>query len=58
MIKKDIQPNLITFITIIDSFIRNKNIEKTFKIFNDMTKNNIHPVNFTLSTLFKGINRH
>ena len=31
MIHKDIKPNLITFNTIIDAFIRNKNTEKAFK---------------------------
>ena len=31
MIKKDIQPNLITFNTIIDAFIRNKNTDQALK---------------------------
>ena len=57
MINKGISPNLITFNTIIDAFIRNKNTEKAFSIFNDMISNKINPDNFTLSTLFKGICR-
>ena len=57
MINKGISPNLITFNTIIDAFIRNKNTEKAFSIFNDMICNKINPDNFTLSTLFKGINK-
>ena len=57
MLEKGITPNLITFNTIIDAFIRNKNTEKAFSIFNDMISNKISPDNFTLSTLFKGINK-
>ena len=57
MINKKIRPNIITFNTIIDAFIRNRNTEMAFKIFNQMTDNNIQPDNFTLSTLFKGINK-
>ena len=57
MINKGVAPNLITFNTIIDAFIRNKNTEKAFNIFNDMINQKINPDNFTLSTLFKGINK-
>ena len=57
MINKGVSPNLITFNTIIDAFIRNKNTEKAFNIFNDMIEQKISPDNFTLSTLFKGINK-
>ena len=55
MLEKKIKPNLITFNTIIDAFIRNKSIKKAFNIFNEMVKNKIKPDNFTLSTLFKVI---
>ena len=57
MINKGVSPNLITFNTIIDAFIRNKNTEKAFNIFNYMIEQKISPDNFTLSTLFKGINK-
>ena len=55
MIKQKIKANLITYITIIDAFIRINNTEKAFEIFVEMAKNNISPDNFTLSTLSKGI---
>jgi pentatricopeptide repeat protein len=41
--------------TIIDAFIRSNEIEKAWKIFGEMSKNEIEPDNFTLSTLFRGI---
>ena len=41
--------------TIIDAFIRSNELEKAWKIFGEMYKNQINPDNFTLSTLFRGI---
>ena len=55
MLNNGIKPINITMNTIIDAFIRSNEIEKAWKIFGKMSKNEIEPDNFILSTLFRGI---
>ena len=55
MLNNGIKPINITMNTIIEAFIRSNEIEKAWKIFGEMSKNEIEPDNFTLSTLFRGI---
>ena len=55
MLSNNIKPTIVTFNTIIDAYVRAKDMDNAWNIFEDLLKNSIQPDNFTLSTLFRGI---
>lgn len=52
-----IQPNDVTFNTMIDVCVRNKKINLVWEILEKMKELKIQPDNFTYSTIIKGINK-
>lgn len=54
----NIKPNDVTFNTLINLYIKSKNMKKVWNIISQMQTYNIKPDNFTYSTIIKGINKH
>lgn len=55
---KRVLPNDVTFNTLIDVFVRSKNMNKVWFIISKMKEMGIKPDNFTYSTIIKGLNKN
>ena len=55
--EKKIEPNDVTFNSLIDAYIRQNNMEKVFKLISIMHEFHIKPDNFTYTTIIKGLNK-
>ena len=55
---KKVSPNDVTFNTLIDVFVRSKNMNKVWFIIAKMKEMGIKPDNFTYSTIIKGLNKN
>ena len=59
LLKNDkIKPNDVTFNTLIDVFVRAKDMNKVWFIISKMKEYGIKPDNFTYSTIIKGLNKN
>ena len=54
----NIKPNDVTFNTLIDVFVRSKDMNKVWFIISKMKETGIKPDNFTYSTIIKGLNKN
>ena len=55
---EEIKPNDVTFNTLIDVFVRAKDMNKVWFIISKMKEYGIKPDNFTYSTIIKGLNKN
>jgi pentatricopeptide repeat domain-containing protein 1 len=50
-----LRPNDVTYNSLIDACVRCNKMQQAWSLLNEMQDQNIHPDNFTYSTLIKGI---
>lgn len=50
-----LKPNDVTYNSLIDACVRSNRMSHAWTLLNEMQEQNIHPDNFTYSTLIKGI---
>ena len=50
-----LKPNDVTYNSMIDACVRSNKMSNAWQLLNEMQQENVHPDNFTYSTLIKGI---
>ncbi|MCQ2818708.1 MAG: hypothetical protein MJ252_15685 [archaeon] len=54
---KNVKPNDVSFNTLIDYYVRNKDMTRAYEVIGSMKERGIRPDNFTYSTIIKGLSK-